>query len=202
MNQQTQNQKKDPKVTKRANVLENLRELQGSGAPKDIRSQLMGTFVSQRKYSGEILQGESLQMSEVFNGKVEENKKLKKQISLERRLAEEEKTISEKKTRQLRLQLQALIEEISSLAKATTELAQETQVAAMEAPVNPGVYHITFFENVLSFLKSFRQKIEEASTWLSAANKRAEKKNYWTTYKKKGSSFLLSPDHYLSRAAG
>jgi len=72
----------------------------------------------------------------------------------------------------------------------------------IEAPAQPGVYHIVFFQKVLEFLTSFRKKIEEAATWLSATNKRAEKKNYWSMYKKKGSSFLLSPDHYLQRSAG
>jgi len=54
----------------------------------------------------------------------------------------------------------------------------------------------------LEFMKSFRKKIEDAQIWLHASNKRAEKKNFWSTYKKHGSKFLLSPDHYLQRSAG
>jgi hypothetical protein len=72
----------------------------------------------------------------------------------------------------------------------------------MEIPANPGVYHINFFEKLLSFMQSFRKKIDEASIWLGTQNKRAEKKNYWSMYKKKGASFLLAPDHYLQRSAG
>jgi nicotinamide mononucleotide adenylyltransferase len=54
----------------------------------------------------------------------------------------------------------------------------------------------------MEILKSSRQKIDQASVWMGSANKRAEKKNYWSMFKKKGSSFLLSPDHYSQRSAG
>ncbi|MFC1625435.1 DUF5660 family protein [Patescibacteria group bacterium] len=201
MNQPANSQKKSDKNTKRANVLENLREL-NTPVSKDLLNRLMGIPTQEKKYSGDLAQGESLEMNEVFKGTLEENKKLKGQMMLEKRLSEEERVLSENKSNQLKVQLQALIQEITSLAKATTDIAKETQVAMIHAPASPGVYHITFFENVLSFLKSFREKIEDASIWLSASNKRAEKKNYWAMYKKKGSSFLLAPDHYVSRAAG
>src|SRR4030043_501414 len=58
------------------------------------------------------------------------------------------------------------------------------------------------FEKLLEFVKSFRKKIEESSVWLHATNKRAEKQNYWSKFKKHGGKFLLSADHYLTRSAG
>ena len=109
---------------------------------------------------------------------------------------------SERKSNELKLQLKAIMEEVLALAATTSNLDEETKIAALQAPVNPGVYHVIFFEKLLEFIKSFRRKIEDASVWLSAVNKRAQKKNYWTMYKKKGSSFLLAPDHYLQRSAG
>lgn len=103
---------------------------------------------------------------------------------------------------ELRAQLQAITVEITKLAATTGNLATQTEIAMVEVPVNPGIYHVIFFEKVLEFLQSFRKKIDEASVWLDSTNKKAEKKNYWSMYKKKGSSFLLSPDHYLQRSAG
>jgi hypothetical protein len=94
------------------------------------------------------------------------------------------------------------MQEVYELAKTTQGLGEQVEVATMQAPANPGVYHVIFFEKLLEFVKSFRKKIENASLWLHSSNKRAEKKNYWTMYKKKGSSFLLAPDHYLQRSAG
>jgi len=193
--------KKQQSQVRRQNVLEQLKDL-GTGSADEIFKQLLGTNQYQEKRSGDITPGESVSMSELLSGKAEENKKLKAQITLERSMAEDERRISQEKIANLRVQLQALVSEIAKLTVSTQGLAKETAVAAMEVQVNPGVYHLNFFEKLLSFMQSFRKKIDEASLWLGAQNKRAEKKNYWSTYKKKGASFLLAPDHYLQRSAG
>jgi len=168
--------------------------------PSDFADQLFGR--TPKNYSGEIHQGETMDMSEVYSGQHEENQKIRAQLVLERNLRQEEQVRSQRKAEELKVQLHALIQEVKSLAGASNELAEEVQIAAMQAPVEPGIYHIVFFEKLIEFLKDFRKKIEDASVWLQATNKRAQKKNYWAKYKKHGSSFLLSADHYLTRSAG
>lgn len=203
---------KNLKQIRKANVLESLKDL-GSSVGDSVKNdllapsseeffnQIFGPRVS-KKYSGEINPGQSLEMGEVFSGKAEENKKLRQQISLERKLSQEEKSLVEKKANDLRVQLHALTQEVVNLANTTATISEDLKIAAVQAPANPGIYHIIFFEKLLEFLKSFRKKVQSASVWLQASNKRAEKKNYWSMYKKKGSSFLLAPDHYLQRSAG
>lgn len=208
----TDAKKKNQQKITRQNVLESLKDLGGGATSQagdllkstseDFFRELMGLSKGRVKRSGELVQGQSLHMNEVISGKEEENKKLRAQISLERQLSSDEKNLMQSHTNELRVQLQALTQEVVSVAKSTQGLAEAAQVASMQVNVNPGVYHIIFFEKVLEFLKSFRKKIDQASVWLNASNKRAEKKNYWSMYKKKGSSFLLSPDHYLQRSAG
>lgn len=203
--------KNQAKIT-RQNVLESLKDLGASSVnqtgdllkstSEDFFKELMGLEIREPKRSGDINPGESLDMKEAMSGTAEENRKLKAQISMERRLSADEKVLGEQKMQELRVQLQSITIEIGKLATSTQNLATETQVAMIEAPAAPGVYHIIFFEKILTFLQSFRKKIDDATLWLSASNKRAEKKNYWNMYKKKGSSFLLSPDHYLQRSAG
>jgi hypothetical protein len=203
--------KKSNQRTKQ-NVLETLKDLGSDSVSQtkdllkdtseDFFRELMGMPGRAPKRSGELSAGDSMSMEDVINGKEEENKKLRGQIRLERNLADAEKRLSEQKSNELKVQLQAIIQEVQKVAASTGELAQELQVAVIQAPANPGIYHIIFFEKLLGFLQSFRKKINEASTWLQSSNKRAQKKNYWNTYKKKGSSFLLSPDHYLQRSAG
>jgi hypothetical protein len=199
------------KIT-RQNVLESLKDL-GTGTvnqtgdllkstSEDFFKELLGMSRPQVKRSGELSAGSSIQMGEVMSGEEEENKKLRAQISLERQLSADAQRLSQEKSQELRVQLQALTSEVAKVAQSTGNLAEATQVAMIQAPANPGVYHIIFFEKVLEFLQSFRKRIDEASVWLGSSNKRAEKKNYWSMYKKKGSSFLLSPDHYLQRSAG
>ena len=203
---------KQSKQSTQKNVLESLKDVGGQtgdtikkdlvgATSRDFIQQLLGTRRPQ-KVSGEMVPGEALEMNDVFSGKHEENQKLKQQIALEKRLRQEEKERSEKKAGELKLQLNALMQEVAALAEETGELAEETQIATMQAPVEPGIYHIIFFEKLLEFIKSFRKKIHEANVWLHATNKRAEKKNYWARYKKHGSKFLLSADHYLTRSAG
>lgn len=204
--------KKQLQAASKQSVLESLKDLGGStasdlsdlfkGTSEDFLSELIGLPRTKKKVSGELARGESLEVSEAMSGKAEENKKLKAQISLERNLSSDEKRLSNEKIGQLRVQLQALMTEVQKLAQTTQGLARETEIAIVQAPANPGVYHIIFFEKLIAFMQSFRKKIEQSSVWLQASNGRKEKKNYWSMYKKKGSSFLLSPDHYLQRSAG
>ena len=192
-------------------MLESLKDLGGSAASQtgdllkntseDFIRELMGIPRLQKK-SGEIGVGESIQLSEVISGKEEENKKLRAQIGLERQLSSEQTKLSQENITELRVQLQTLMQEVQKVAVSTQNFAEVTQVAMVQAPAEPGIYHIVFFQKVLEFLQSFRKKIDLAATWLQSSNKRAEKKNYWNMYKKKGSSFLLSPDHYLQTSAG
>ncbi len=202
---------KNLKDIRKANVLESLKDI-GSGATQDLRNDLIKETtrsffeeligLREQNFSGDLTPGESVDMSEVFSGKAEEKKKARAQISVERGLFEEERLRTEKRTNELRLQLHALMQEVYSLAQSTQGLGEEVEVASMQMPVNPGIYHVAFFEKLLNFLQAFRKKIENAALWLGASNKRAEKKNFWSTYKKHGSKFLLSPDHYLQRSAG
>jgi len=170
-----------------------------SKMPNDFMDQLFGPKRSD--YSADIVAGESLEMRELTTNNGSE-KTLKRQISYERTMRREDEMRSRQKSQELRLQLQAISQEVISIAENTQELAQEVKIAAMQAPVEPGVYHIIFFTNLLSFLKSFRKKIESAHVWLHATNQRANKKGWVANYKKSGAKYLLSGEHYLSRNAG
>jgi hypothetical protein len=205
------NKKAKSSMVKR-NVIESLKDIGGDftgqsadllkSTSEDFFKELMGMPRVAPKRSGEMKAGESILMTEVMSGKEKENKKLRAQISLERNLFADEKRLSQEKMQELRVRLQAITVEINKLAASTGNLATQAEIAMIEVPVNPGIYHVVLFEKILEFLQSFRQQIDQAAVWLGSMNKRAEKKNYWAMYKKKGSSFLLSPDHYLQRSAG
>lgn len=198
---------------RRTNVLESLKDIGGGvastlntdllgGISKDLLQQILNRQDKPKKQSADIHPGESLSFEELFSGKHEENQKLKQQIAFERRLTQEERSVSEKKTNELKVQLQALMQEVKNLAKTTQGLGEKVEVAAMQAPSQPGIYHLIYFEKIIEFIQNFRKKIDSASVWLNASNKRAEKKNYWAMYKKKGASFLLSGESYSQRSAG
>lgn len=204
---------KAQQAVRRTNVLESLKDI-GSGVTsslntdllggisKDLLEQILNRQSVNKKASGDIHAGESLDFSDLLSGKHEENLKLRNQIAFERRLTAEEKEVSQKRTNELKVQLHSLMQEVQLLAKTTQGLGEKVEVAAMQAPAQPGIYHLIFFEKIIDFIKGFRKKIDSASIWLGASNKRAEKKNYWAMYKKKGSSFLLSGESYSQRSAG
>lgn len=207
------NTKNKGQKIKTPNPLEALKDISGSTAKQmrteagkiseDFMDQLLGIRPAPKNYSGEIIPGEPLEFSDVMSGRHDENVKAKKQIAFERSLLREEEVRIEKKSNELKMQLTAVREEILILAQKTENLAEETQIAAMQAPIEPGIYHVIFFEKLLEFIKSFRRKIDESAIWLHSLNKRAQRKNAWgNNYKKSGSKYLLSSEHYLQRSAG
>ena len=211
------NSSNKPKRPNQASILESLSEISRDTAKsfgRDLFSPLPQEALKQilrqprafptprRNLSAEMMPGESLEIKEVLSGTYEENKKLKAQVSLERRLREEEKQLVETRGRELKMMVHKLSQEVIKLSKSTQGLSKEIQKAAMYAPANPGIYHVVFFEKLISFLKSFTKKINQANLWLQSSNRRAEKKNYWAMYNKHGGKFLLSGEHYLQRSAG
>jgi len=204
--------KKNQTLITRQNVLESLKDLGGGtvtqtkdllkNSSEDFFRELLGLPIPSVKRSGELSLGEPVQISDVLSGKEEETKKAKSQIMLERHLLNEEGRVSQEKGTALRAELNAIMQEVQKVAESTQSLTEATQASMISAPVEPGIYHINFFESILEFLQSFRKKIDLAVTWMHSTNKRAEKKNYWAQYHKKGTSFLLNPESYSQRSAG
>lgn len=175
-----------------------------SNIATDFVDQLLGINIKGSKASGEIRPGGSISMKDIFAAKEAGKNEAKKEVFFERTLIEQEKVLIEKRTNELRIQLKVLQEELIAVSSRTSSLAKETQIAAMQAPVEPGMYHVIFFQKLLEYIKSFKTKIESATNWLGSANKRAAKKgNVWgTNYKKHGAKYLMSNEHSVARSAG
>ncbi len=199
------------KQASKPQVLETLRDLGSETAAstrdaafevgRDFFRQLVG--LSEQKISGSLVPGESIQMEEVLTGVAQERKLFRAQLAQERRMRAEEQRFSQKKQEELRVQLAAVTTEVTQLAKTTQGLSREVQIATMSAPVEPGAYHVIFFEKLLTFIHSFRKKIENASEWLSMYNARSRKRahSFWGQVGVSGAKRLLSPEDYLQRAA-
>lgn len=215
--QQNSKRAKAQKELRKANVLESFKDIGTSTGKtltndlfketgKDFLKQLLGQRLAkqQKNYSGEVGMGESLEMDSVLSGQREKEEQLQKQLSFERTMRAEEQSLIERRSQELRIQLNSLMQELQAVAASTPALAEEIKIAAVQAPANPGIYHIVFFEKIIQFVRDFKKNIESASSWLHATNTRAQKKNFWGTYKSKhgGASFLLSQEHYSQRSAG
>lgn len=213
---QNTNKKSGRKVqagTSSDSILEALRGIGGDGASqlKNEASEISKRFFDQMlgwekpapKASGGLSPGQSIEINQVLREQTEENKQLRSRLAYEQSLRAQESQLASRDTQEVKLQVQALSSEIGQLAQSTNSLAKETKIAAMQAPVTPGVYHITFFESLRSYIVSFRKKIENASLWLQASNQRsAKKKGFWGQVGKSGAKRLLSSEDYAQRSAG
>jgi hypothetical protein len=209
-----QNDDKKKKLAQKVNPLEAIRDMgrtTGNVVGEELIKPMSQDFMRQifgqgeQKFSSEFSPGESVEMKDVFSGNKDQGKSIevKNQLLFERRLFDEEKIFVEKRTNELRIQIQAIHEEILKLAKITPELSQEIEIAAIQAPGDPSSFELSFLEHIFNFIKSFREKIEKAAVWMRACNHRAKKKNAWgANYKKHGAKYLLSGEHYLQRSAG
>lgn len=99
-------------------------------------------------------------------------------------------------------QLEQVRGELSALAKSVGQLNMEVQKAIMEVPVDPGVYHVNFFEQLKNALKMLRQSVDDSRTWLSLTGSRKKQKGYWGKYKKHGTQFGLSADRTPATQTG
>ncbi len=200
------------KQIRQTNVLEALKDLGGgasSSFANDVLKESGAEFMRQllglrarTKASGELERGQSFEPSKALTGEFQNEQKAHKQVRFERRLLEEEKLAIEKKNNQLKLQLHAITQEIQAVVMSTPKLARQVEVASLVSSVDPGIYHLVFLEKILEFLKSFRKKINNASDWLMATNKRTNKRNFWNQYKVQKGQALLNPETYSQRSAG
>jgi len=92
--------------------------------------------------------------------------------------------------------------ELKMLIKAAKELSKEADNSVSERLVNPGIYHLNFFERLKLILKVARQQIEDSKTWMTAMQSKKAQKGYWAMFKKHGTSFAMSNERALASSMG
>lgn len=114
-----------------------------------------------------------------------------------------EKLVFDQNQQEIKLQVAAIQEELKKLALSTQNLAKEVKTAAQQTPVEPGVYHVSFFEKLRQTLVLLKKRIDESATWLAEFNHRAKKRNYyWAQVRKSGTKFMLSQERYMATQVG
>jgi hypothetical protein len=102
----------------------------------------------------------------------------------------------------LKEQIEAIRQELKALASSIKNLNSDIQKTVTEVPVDPGIYHKNFFERLRSTLQLLREQVDDSRTWMSLQNGKKQKKGYWGSYKKHGTSFGLSNERSLATQAG
>ncbi len=120
-----------------------------------------------------------------------------------RQIQDEERVFRLRQETRIRQTIQSIQAEIKSLAKSAGSLAHEVEIAAAQAPANPGVYHISFFQQLKSLIITLRRRVEDSSHWLSVTNSRAKKKSFfWGQVGQSGTKFMLSSERYMVTSTG
>lgn len=115
----------------------------------------------------------------------------------------QEQLVFAQKQQKEQLQIKAIQEELKKLAHSVKNLDKEIEKAVVQAPIDPGIYHLNFFEKLREIIALIRKRVEESATWLEVFNKRtAKRKVYWAQFKKLGTQWSLSGERYITTSVG
>lgn len=118
-------------------------------------------------------------------------------------LRRKEQLVYSRKREEIERQIKAIQEELKKILGETSELAQEFEVAVEQVIVEPGVYHLNFFDKLRQLLILLRKKISDSKTWMHTTNVRSKQRSfYWGQVVQSGTKFLLSQERYMSTQAG
>lgn len=137
----------------------------------------------------------------------------KKEARLDRKLQQlqsvhrQEKEVFNLKQKAVQEQIQRLMQELAvevkRLETQTAELTADVKKVTVETiPANAGMYHINFFDWVITTLRDLRKRVNESRLWLQMWAKKKEQKGYWAMFKKHGTSFAMSDERAIASANG
>ncbi len=66
--------------------------------------------------------------------------------------------------------------QVASLGTEVKAWSREIEIATFQAPATPGIYHELFFDQLISFVKNLRQRVNHSRHWLQVQNAKASKK--------------------------
>jgi hypothetical protein len=181
------------------NVLESLRGVGssiGKTVVKDVIAQsgndIIQSIFGAMPKSGELKQNQAIEFT--VSRETAPAPRLNKIETFQRTPTSDEQEVRQK-IDNIRVELHALSQSVKSLR-------QEISKTIIEAPINPGVYHLNFLEHLQSYIKIMKQEIDDSRTWLMATSSRKAKKGYWGQYKKHGTTFGLSHERSVATSAG
>lgn len=99
-------------------------------------------------------------------------------------------------------QIDAIRAELKQLIVSLKGLHQEVQTAVSQEDVDPGIYHLNFYDQLRTFIHVLRQQVEDSRSWLASFQSRKKKMGYWNMFKKHGTTFGLSNERSLATSAG
>lgn len=107
---------------------------------------------------------------------------------------------------QIKQLLETIHHEIKALEQQNNALLADVKdienAAISELPEDPGVYHVHFFEMLLSIVRSLREKVGDSASWLEAMMSKKKKRGslFASRSKNQGTQYSLSQELQVTRS--
>lgn len=163
--------------------------------------QILGTGSS--KKSGELREGQEISFAKKEKPKAE-HKDVLPGLDYQREILDGEKRISKEAEYTMQRQIEEILIELRKIVSSSQELEiTYRDIVIEQRVVKPGTYHKTFFQFILTMLRSARQKIEDSSAWMAVAKgKHGKKKDYWQMFRQHGTTFGMSHERNVATQSG
>lgn len=102
----------------------------------------------------------------------------------------------------IKQELEAVRAELKALSATIKQFSLEVDKAIRDEPIEPGIYHVNFYQRLKSLLMLLREQIDDSRTWLMVSKGKKQKKQYWGLYKKHGTKFGLSSERTMATQTG
>lgn len=157
----------------------------------------------QKPKKGDLKQGEELSLADIKDQQEAPKMNIEPGINYVQEIVHAEKRSSQEQTQELSVKIQEIIIELKQLMNVSQELKVEFKEIAIDQRIaNPGKYHVSFFEWVLLIVKQARMKVEDSQAWLGAFKSKKAKKQYWSMFKKHGTTFGMSNERVVATQTG
>lgn len=175
--------------------------------------QLLGDYEKQtpQKPTGELKPGEDLVLgkkpsSEKRHPQKDKLKNLERVaagIDYHREIQQAGEITTIREQREIQQALKEIQQELERLVSSSAMLQTEFRAVTTEqAPSKPGKYHLNFFQWMLSVIRIARQKVEDSGAWLTTIKSKKGQRQYWSMFKKHGTSFGLSNERSVATQTG
>jgi hypothetical protein len=123
-------------------------------------------------------------------------------INYHQEIVKNRERMSKGETNEMRQNIVQIKAELSKLVASSQVLKMQFAEVSVEQTVNVGRYQLNFFEWMLAVIRSARQKVEDSEAWLGTVQGKGAKKDYWSMFKKHGTTFGLSGERSAATSVG
>ena len=177
----------------------------GKQSVNELWEQLLRTGSKEGKShkAGDLEEGQELHLGKRKKNEQKEHRNAAPALDYHREIVETQTRATREGQQIIQSKIHEILAELKKISETSTEIAMEFKEVTIEQRIeNPGEYHISFFQWMLTVVQSARAKIEDSGAWLAVMKSKKSQRNYWTMFKKHGTTFGLSNERVVATQTG